>query len=94
MWMAAQIQMVREVEVVLLTLDFNSIETMVRLNFLALNNEAKYEALIAGLLMSRELWVKRLRVQSDLNLIVNQMNDSYQVKDDRMLKYKELATES
>lgn len=70
------------VGVVLLTPDFSLIKTRVRLDFTASNNEAEYEALIAGLLMSKELRVKRLRVHSDSNLIVNQMNNHYHVKDD------------
>lgn len=78
--------------VVLLTLDFNSIETVIRLDFTGSNNKAEYEALVVRLLMSRELWVRKLNVQDDSSLVINQTNNSYEVKDDRMLKYKELVT--
>ena len=36
-----------------------------RLEFLVLNNEAKYEALLAGLCLDKEMRVEQLRIYSD-----------------------------
>ena len=44
-----------------------------RFNFQASNNEAEYEAVIAGLGLARELGVQDIEVFSDSMLIVNQV---------------------
>ena len=61
--------------------------------FQALSNEAKYEALIAGLRISRELQVCNLKVYSDFQLVVNQVNDVYQARGEKMVTYLEKAKE-
>ncbi|XP_043714611.1 uncharacterized protein Mb2253c-like [Telopea speciosissima] len=63
------------------------IQFTLRLSFLASNNEAEYEALIAGLRTARAIQVKRLAIRADSQLIVNQVNGDYEAKDDRMATY-------
>lgn len=63
----------------------------IQLKFQVSNNEVKYEALITRILMATELRVKNLKVYSDSNLVMGQMTGKFQVKDERMLKYKSLV---
>ena len=48
------------------------------------NNEAEYMAMIKGVNVSLELNITNLYIYSDSELIVNQINGKYKVKNDRM----------
>jgi len=48
------------------------------------NNEAEYMAMIKGVHVSLELNITNLNIYSDSELIVNQINGNYKVKNDRM----------
>jgi ribonuclease HI len=52
----------------------------------ATNNVAEYEALIMGLEGVLALEVKELRVRSDSELLVRQLNGIYRVKDEKLKK--------
>ncbi|XP_077215946.1 uncharacterized protein LOC143850600 [Tasmannia lanceolata] len=65
------------------------VEYALRLDFKASNNEAEYEALIAGIAFTTELRVSRIRVHSDSQLVVSQVNGFSEAKEDRMIKYLE-----
>ena len=41
--------------------------------FRAINNEAEYEALIAGLILAKDMGIKKLDIYSDSQLVVNQL---------------------
>ncbi|XP_077228335.1 uncharacterized protein LOC143861280 [Tasmannia lanceolata] len=60
-----------------------------RLDFKASNNEAEYEALIAGIALAIELRVSRIRVHNDSQLVVSQVNGFSEAKEERMIKYLE-----
>ena len=49
------------------------IERAVTLGFNASNNEAEYEALLAGLRMAKDLGKTRLKVHCDSQLVANQL---------------------
>jgi len=51
----------------------------------ATNNVAEYRALLLGLQMARNLGIKRIRVNSDSELLVRQLNGSYRVKKPHLL---------
>ena len=51
------------------------------------NNEAKYEALIIGLGLVKEMRIKRIKILSDYQLVINQMNSTYQARDLKMTTY-------
>lgn len=51
----------------------------------ATNNVAEYRALLLGLKRARELGIKKLRVFSDSELLVRQINGSYRVKQPHLL---------
>ena len=59
----------------------------VQLQFLATNNEAEYEAVLANLRIVRALGIKNLRLRTNSKLIVRQITNEYEVKEERMKKY-------
>ncbi|GJQ90430.1 reverse transcriptase domain-containing protein [Tanacetum coccineum] len=58
-----------------------------RFEFKALNNEAKYEALLAGLRIADSMGVRGIEAFLDSKLVENQMIDLYQAKEDAMQRY-------
>ena len=50
----------------------------------ATNNVAEYEGLLLGLRALSELGKKNIRVQSDSQLLVRQLNGEYRVKDEKL----------
>ena len=57
-----------------------------RFGFKASNNEAEYEALIAGLELAKEMKVESLDIFSDSQLVVCQINE-YQAREEKMVAY-------
>ena len=64
-----------------------TLEKSIRLSFLATNNEAEYEALLAGLITMQNLGGKTLKAYCDSRLVVGQVQGEYEEKDLRMLWY-------
>ncbi|GJY27604.1 reverse transcriptase domain-containing protein [Tanacetum coccineum] len=60
-----------------------------RFSFEELNNEAEYEALIAGLRIAEKIGVQNLEVNVDSKLVANQVNGTYIAKETDMIKYLE-----
>ncbi|GJV55841.1 reverse transcriptase domain-containing protein [Tanacetum coccineum] len=60
-----------------------------RFRFNATNNEAEYEALIAGLRIAEQMGVKNLQANVDSKLVANQVNGVYVAKEPGMIKYLE-----
>jgi len=63
------------------------IEQALRFAFKASNNQAEYEALIAGMLLAKEMGVHSLLAKSDSQLVTWQVTGEYQVKDPQMAAY-------
>ena len=63
------------------------IEYALRFGFHTSNNEAEYEAVIAGLDLAHSLEVDQLEVYSDSQLVVRQIEDTYEAKSERMILY-------
>ena len=55
--------------------------------FRASNNEAKYEAVIAGLNLAHSMEADQLEVCSDSQLVVKQIEDSYEARGEKMILY-------
>ncbi|GKG18391.1 reverse transcriptase domain-containing protein, partial [Tanacetum coccineum] len=53
----------------------------IRFRFEATNNEAEYEALIAGLRIVEQMGVKNLQANVDSRLVANQVNGAYVAKE-------------
>ncbi|MCI44992.1 gag-pol polyprotein, partial [Trifolium medium] len=64
-----------------------------RFAFKASNNQAEYEALIAGMNLAREMEVQELNAQSDSQLVANQVAEEFQTKDPQLAKYLEKVKE-
>jgi len=65
------------------------IEQALRFAFKANNNQAEYEALIAGMLLAKEMGAKELLAKSDSLLVAGQVTGEYQAKDPQMVAYLE-----
>ena len=63
------------------------VEYALRFGFHASNNEAEYEAVIAGLNLAHSLEVDQLEVHSDSQLVVRQIEDTYEAKSENMVLY-------
>ncbi|XP_059670752.1 uncharacterized protein LOC132316259 [Cornus florida] len=80
-------QMGADIGIKLQTPEGTSLSQALRLDFGATNNEAEYEALLAGIKLAKELKVRNLTVFSDSQLIVWQLNGEYETKDETMEAY-------
>ncbi|GJR58107.1 reverse transcriptase domain-containing protein [Tanacetum coccineum] len=60
-----------------------------RFQFTASNNEAEYEALIAGLRIAAQMGVRNVHVSVDSKLVANQVLGAYIAKEENMIKYLE-----
>ncbi|GKV44647.1 hypothetical protein SLEP1_g51809 [Rubroshorea leprosula] len=80
-----------EVGAILVGLDGYQSEHALKFNFNATNNMAKYEALLLGLQLARELKVTTIQIYSDSQLVVNQVNSVCEVVDSVMMKYVALV---
>ena len=63
------------------------IEYGLRFRFRASNNEAEYEAFIAGLNLAHSMEVDQLEVCNDSQLVVKQIKDSYEARGEKMILY-------
>ncbi|GKF52477.1 reverse transcriptase domain-containing protein, partial [Tanacetum coccineum] len=79
----------------LVLIDFSGTEYTyaIRLTFPSTNNEAEYEALLAGLRIARKMKVKALKVKVDLKLVACQMNGEFVASSEGMAKYLAKAKE-
>ena len=68
-----------------------TIEKSLRLDFLATNNEAEYEALLEGMSMVQKLGGKAIDMFLDSRLIISQVNGKLEARDKRMLEYLDKA---
>ena len=73
--------------VVLLSLEGDVVECMIRLDFPTTNNEAEYEALVAGLDLARVAGATSVVIYCDSQVITNQINGDYECKGKRMKLY-------
>ena len=72
---------------ILTSLEGIDIEYALRFGFRASNNEAEYEAVIAGLNLAYSMEVDQLEVCSDSQLVVKQIEDSYEARGEKMILY-------
>ena len=72
---------------ILTSLEGIDIEYALRFGFRTSNNEAEYEAVIAGLNLAHSLEVDQLEVYSDSQLVVRKIEDTYKAKSERMILY-------
>ena len=62
-----------------------------KLLFPCTNNITEYEALTNGLKIAIEWRITELHIYGDSQLIINQVNDEYQTKHEKMVPYKKMV---
>lgn len=62
-----------------------------RLMFSCTNNTVAYEALIIGIKVAVKWKITELHVYGDSHLVINQVNDDCQTKDDKLMPYKRMV---
>ena len=60
---------------------------MIRLDFPTTNNEAEYEALVAGLDLAKAAGAENIAVHCDSQVVTSQINGDYKCKNDKMKRY-------
>ena len=68
-----------------------SIQHAIIFLFPTTNNQAEYEALLAGLWLANTLNLKTLRIYSDSQIVVKQTKGEYIAKDPQLAKYQALV---
>ena len=63
------------------------VEYALRFGFQTSNNEVEYEAVIVGLNLTHSKEADQLEVCSDSQLVVKQIEDSYETKGEKMILY-------
>ena len=79
------------VGVAITTPDKEILKYGVQLRFPTTNNEVEYEGILTGLRLEKALGVKNLLIQSDSKLVVKQIKEEYEAKEERMQKYLRLT---
>ncbi|XP_024036260.1 uncharacterized protein LOC112096786 [Citrus clementina] len=59
----------------------------VKLEFAATNNQAEYEALIAGLELARAVKADRVKIRTDSQLVANHVSERFQPREEKMERY-------
>ena len=67
----------------------DKIQCMIRLDFPTTNNEAKYEALVVGLDLTKAAGAENIIVHCNSQVVTSQINGDYKCKNDRMKRYLE-----
>ena len=80
--------------VVLQSLEGDKLTYKVRLQYQATNNEIEYEALLKGLELAKSIEAESVLILGDSQLVMGQINGTYEAKEERMKKYLEKVLKS
>ncbi|CAJ2651997.1 unnamed protein product [Trifolium pratense] len=69
------------------------IEVSLALSFPTSNNQAEYEAFLAGLRLAEDLQAKEIKIYTDSQLVASQVLGEYQTKNDNLSEYLVLVKE-
>ena len=82
--------------IVLITPEGQEMKHAVRMDFKTTNNEAEYEAVVAGLTIAHELGARNVEIHTDSRVIAGHILGEYEAKGEKMKKYlmkvKELSS--
>ncbi|XP_077226262.1 uncharacterized protein LOC143859434 [Tasmannia lanceolata] len=67
------------------------VDYALRFGFRASNNEAEYEALLAGMNLAVQIGAQRLKAYCDYQLVTSQIQGIYEARDEHMIKYISLV---
>ena len=79
--------------IVLVSPEDHKLQSSIHFDFKATNNDAEYEALIAGMKLALEMKVENMNVYSDLMLVVWQIRGGFQARGPRTDLYMRYAQE-
>ena len=65
----------------------------VQFQFLVINNEVEYEAILTRLMVTKALGAKIVLLKSDSKLIIGQVNIEFEAKEKRMQRYLKLTNQ-
>ncbi|XP_024035603.1 uncharacterized protein LOC112096410 [Citrus clementina] len=63
----------------------------VRLEFATTNNQAEYEALIAGLELAKAVKANRVKIRTDSQLVANHVSERFQPREEKMEQYLKIV---
>ncbi|GAU35417.1 hypothetical protein TSUD_375070 [Trifolium subterraneum] len=66
------------------------IEVSLVLSFPTTNNQAEYEAFLAGLRLAEDMGAEEIKIFTDSQLVASQVSGEYQTKEERLLEYLNL----
>ncbi|CAJ2665934.1 unnamed protein product [Trifolium pratense] len=69
------------------------IEVSLALSFPTSNNQAEYEAFLAGLRLAEDVQAKEIKIYTDSQLVASQVLEEYQTKNDNLSEYLVLVKE-
>ncbi|XP_058724210.1 uncharacterized protein LOC131595762 [Vicia villosa] len=69
------------------------IEVSLVLSFATSNNQAEYEALLAGLRLAEDVGAREVMIYTDSQLVASQVSGDYQAKNDTLAEYLSLVKE-
>ena len=73
--------------VILKSLEGDKLRYVAHLQYQITNNKVEYEALLKGLELAESLRSESIIVQGDHQLVINQVNGTFEAKEDQMKKY-------
>ena len=82
-----------EASIMLTSPERHKIHCPIHFGFKASKKEVKYEALIEGFHLARKLQARNVKFFSDSQLVVNQINDIYLARGEKMTAYLDKAME-
>ncbi|MCI19379.1 ribonuclease HI-like [Trifolium medium] len=68
-------------------------EVSLGLAFPTTNNQAEYEAFLAGLRLAEDMEAEEIKIFTDSQLVASQVTGEYQTKDERLSEYLALIKE-
>ena len=71
------------------SLEGDKLKYKLRLQYQPTNNEVEYEALLKGLELAKSVEVMSILILGDSQLVMGQVNETYEAKEGRMKKYLE-----
>ena len=77
------------VGVVLISPSKENIHLSYKLDFKTTNNIAEYEALLLGVTASKEMGIMCMKIFGDADLIIPQVNNTFQAKNVRLKAYRD-----
>ncbi|KAL0294949.1 UNVERIFIED_CONTAM: hypothetical protein Sradi_6859100 [Sesamum radiatum] len=79
--------------IVITTPQGEDLEFAIKFDFKASNNEAEYEALVISMRIAHEAGAKHLLAYSDSQLVVKQVEGTYEAKEESMIQYLQQITD-